>query len=249
MPVEPKPSPFEAVFAAYVVVATFVLGYGYWRLATRQNQQDAKIEQQRHEDQRASVKLERETDERRALDNLEVQLLSLAAPHLSKLRESGREAATSQRIVAAAADILSSKGRPGLAQMVEKIRAESAPVARSEPRTPEPVASTPLPSAWLVLLATLPGDDLTLAERVANEKLQAAKGLGSASTVSIYKTKLKGRYVVVLGNPAEKSAALAAAAEARQRSLSPDAFAEPDGGWELIGNAPFAGEIKTTLKL
>ena len=43
---EQKPSSFEAVFAAYVVVATFVLGYGYWRLATRQNEQDVKIEQQ-----------------------------------------------------------------------------------------------------------------------------------------------------------------------------------------------------------
>ena len=53
MPGESRPSSFEAVFAAYAVVATFALGYGHWRLATRQNEQDAKIEQQRQEQQAA----------------------------------------------------------------------------------------------------------------------------------------------------------------------------------------------------
>ena len=244
---EQKPSSFEAVFAAYVVVATFVLGYGYWRLATRQNEQDAKIEQQRQEQQGALSRLQQEADDKRAADDFEIQVISLASPHLSKLTQSGREAATSQRIVAAAAGLLSSKGRPALAQMVEKIRAESAPIARSEPRAAveEPAASITPPSAWLVLLATLPGDDLKLAEGVANEKLRAAKDLGTAPVVSIYKTRLKGRYVVVLGQPAARSAALAAAAEARRRNLSADAFAEADDGWELIGTAPFPTDIRS----
>src|SRR5207237_1169776 len=148
-----------ALVAAYVVVATFVLGYGYWRLATRQNEQDAKIEQQRQEQQGALSRLQQEADDKRAADDFEIQVISLASPHLWKLTQSGREAATSQRIVAAAAGLLSSKGRPALAQMVEKIRAESAPIARSEPRAAveEPAASITPPSAWLVLLATLPG--------------------------------------------------------------------------------------------
>ena len=65
-PAEQKPSSFEAVFAAYVVVATFVLGYGYWRLATRQNEQDAKIEQQKEEQQAALSRLQQEADDKRA---------------------------------------------------------------------------------------------------------------------------------------------------------------------------------------
>jgi hypothetical protein len=246
-PAESKPSSFEAVFAAYAVVATFVLGYGYWRLATRQNEQDAKIEQQRQEQQAALSRLQREADDKRAADDLEIQVISLASPHLAKLTQSGREAATSQRIVAAAAGFLSSKGRPALAQMVEKIRAEAAPIARSQPRIAleQPAASVAPPSAWLVLLATLSGDELKLAEGVANEKLRAAKDLETAPVVSIYKTRLKGRYVVVLGQPAARSAALAAAAAARRGNLAADAFAEPDDGWELIGRAPFPSDIRS----
>jgi hypothetical protein len=246
-PAESRPSSFEAVFAAYVVVATFALGYGYWRLATRQNEQDAKIEQQRQEQQAALTRLQREADDKRATDDLEIQVIALASPHLSRLRESGREAATSQRIVAAAAELLSSKGRPALAQMAEKVRAESAPITRSGPRATvqEPVASMSPPGAWFVLLATLPGDDLKLAEGAANEKLRAARDVGTVSTVSIYKTRLKGRYVVVLGEPVGRSAAVAAAAEARRRNLSADAFAEADDGWELIGDAPFLTETRS----
>src|SRR3989454_7259900 len=157
-PAEPKPSSFEAVFAAYVVVATFVLGYGYWRLATRQNEENVKIEQQRQEQQAALSRLRQEADDKRAADDFEIQVISLASPHLWKLTQSGREAATSQLIVAAAAGLLSSKGRPALAEMVEKIRAESAPIARSEPRAAVegPAASITPPSARLLLPATPP---------------------------------------------------------------------------------------------
>jgi len=79
---------------------------------------------------------------------------------------------TSQKIVAAAAEFLSSKGRPGLAQLAQRLREESTPNARSETTVDVPGASTSPSSAWLVLLATLPGDDLKLAEGVANEKLR-----------------------------------------------------------------------------
>src|SRR2546427_2252297 len=132
-PAEPKPSSFEAVFAAYVVVATFVLGYGYWRLAPRQNEQDVKIEEQRQEQQAALSRLRQEADDKRAADDFEIQVISLASPHLWKLTQSGREAATSQRIVAVAAGLLSSKGRPALAQMGEKIPAAGASIARTQP--------------------------------------------------------------------------------------------------------------------
>src|SRR2546425_949261 len=96
-PAEPKPSSFEAVFAAYVVVATFVLGYGYWRLATRQNEQDVKIEQQRQEQQAALSRLRQEADDKRAADDFEIQGISLASPHPWKLTQSGRGASASTR--------------------------------------------------------------------------------------------------------------------------------------------------------
>src|SRR2546422_11335083 len=99
-PAEPKPSSFEAVFAAYVVVATFVLGYGYWRLATRQNEQDVKIEQQRQEQQAALSRLRQEADDKRAAADLEIPRISPASPHPWKLTQSGRAAATSHPILA-----------------------------------------------------------------------------------------------------------------------------------------------------
>jgi len=247
MPAESRPSSFEAVMAAFTVVATFALGYGYWKLATRQNEQDARIERQREEFQRSLSQVQRDADERRAADDLERQVISLVSPHLARLKESGREAATSQRIVLAATELLSSRGRPGLAQMVEKIRVQSAPAAESEARirVDPTVAETSPSDPWLVLLATLPGDDLKVAEGVANDKLRAAKDLGMMPVVRIYRTKLKRRYVVVLGKPVDRSAALAAAAEARRRNLSADAFAEVDGGWDLTGTAPFSVEVRS----
>src|SRR2546430_14163163 len=78
-PAESRPSSFEAIFAAYAVVATFALGYGYWRLATRQNEQDARIEQQRQEQQAAVTRLQREADDKRTTDDLEIQV------HLSRI--------------------------------------------------------------------------------------------------------------------------------------------------------------------
>jgi hypothetical protein len=247
MPVESKPSSFEAIIAAFTIVVTFALAYGYWKLANRQNEQDVRIEQQREEFQRSLLQLQRDADGRRAADNLELQVISLVSPHLAALRKSGREAAASQRIVAAAAELLSSRGRPGLAQMADKIREQSAPMSESEPRTTVDAAgATTNPSdAWLVLLATLPGDDVKAAQVVANDKLRAAKDLGMMPVVSIYKTRLKGRYVVTLGKPVDRSAALAVAAQARRRNLAADAFAELDGGWELTGMAPFPTPVRS----
>jgi hypothetical protein len=90
-----------------------------------------------------------------------------------------------------------------------------------------------------VLLATFPGNDRKKVEDVANDKLRVAKDLGITPIVSVYKTRLKERYVVVLGEPVDRSRALARAAWARRGNLSLDAFAEPDDGWELTGTAPF----------
>jgi hypothetical protein len=247
MSAESKPSSFEAVLAAFAFVATFALGYGQWRLAIRQNEQDVKIERQREEFQRSLLEALRDADEKRAADSLELQVITLVSPHLPRLRESGREASTSQRIVTAAAELLSARGRPGLSQMADRIREKDPPAAGSNPPAAvAPLAEAPSPAnVWLVLLATLPGDDLKIAEGVANDKLRAAKDLGMTPAVSIYRTRIKGRYVVALGKPLGRAAALELAAQARRKNLSADAFAEPDGGWELTGTAPFPAQIKS----
>lgn len=237
-----KLTAFEAVVAAFTFVATFALGYQYWKLSIRQDQQEARIERQREEFERSALELQRQAEEKRAADQFELQVLSFAAPHLPKVRESGRDAATSQRIVAAAAELLSSRGRPALAQLLEKIREPDAPpAARAD--APSAAAATPQ-GGWLVLLATLSGSDLHVVETLANEKLRAATDSGMTSAVSVYKTKLKGRYVVALGKPADRASALALAARARQRNLAADAYAEIDEGWELVGTAPFATEVR-----
>src|SRR2546428_13608326 len=94
---DPKPSSFGAVFAAYVVVATFVLGYGHWRLATRQNEQDVKIEQLRQEQQAALSRLRQEADDKRPAGDLGIQVISPAPPHLWNLAESARKAGAAPR--------------------------------------------------------------------------------------------------------------------------------------------------------
>jgi hypothetical protein len=248
---ESKLSSFEAVVAAFTFVAIFALGYCHFRVSLRQDEQEARIERQREEFERSLQKALSDADEKRATDSLELQLLSLASPHLSRLRDSGPEAATSQRIVAAAGELLAARGRPALSLMVDRIREQSAPreenasAVASDPR-PTIEASPNTPSnEWLVLLATLPGNELKVAEQVANDKLRVARDLGLEPPVSIYKTRLKGRYVVALGKPVARSAALAIADRARRANLAVDAFAEPDGGWELTGTAPFPAEAKS----
>lgn len=245
MSAEPKPTPVESVFAAFVVVATFALGYGYWKLATRENELDIRLEQQREEFQRALIHSECEAEARRAADAFELQMISLVSPHLAKLPDSGRESTASQRIVAAAAELLSARGRPALAQIADQIRehGRAAENPEPQPQIDPSVAAKPPSMPWLVLLATLPGTDLDVAQRVANDKLRAAKELGMMPLVRIYKTRLKGRYVVVLGKSSDRSGALAAAAEARRQNLSADACAEKDGGWDLVGTAPFPIEV------
>jgi len=244
-----KLSSFEAVVAGFTSVAIFTLGYSHWRLAIRQDEQEARIERQREEFERSLLQLQREGDDKRAADSFELELVSLASPHLSRLRDSGRDAATSQRIVAAAAELLASRGRPALLQLTEKIREQSVPPQRTDAQDPQAAtdgAGVPAPrNAWLVLLATFPGNDRKKAEDVANDKLRVAKDLGMIPVVSVYKTRLKGRYVVALGEPVDRSRALSLAARARRGNLSLDAFAEPGDGWELTGTAPFPPAVRS----
>jgi hypothetical protein len=85
MSAESKPRSFEAVIAAFAFVVCFALAYDYWKLASRQNEQDARIEQQREEFHRLLLQVQRDTDGIRAADNFELQLISLVSPHLPRL--------------------------------------------------------------------------------------------------------------------------------------------------------------------
>jgi hypothetical protein len=128
---ESKLSPFEAVVGAFTFVAIFALGYCHFRLSLRQDEQEGRIERQREEFERSLLQLQREADEKRAADSLELQLISVASPHLSRVRDSGRDAATSQRIVAAAGELLAARGRRRTGR---ERQAASSP--RSRPRAP-----------------------------------------------------------------------------------------------------------------
>jgi hypothetical protein len=240
-----KPSSFEAVIAAFAVATTFVLGFGYWHLATRQNEQDARFEHERRRQDEALANLARTLEERRAADNLESQVFSVVAPHLSRLRDAGRDASNAQSIVAAAAELLAAKGRPGLLQLTKKLQETAAPARAPVEAAPQPVASADRSGRWLVLLATVPGDAAEEAERIANIKLELANSLGIAKAVSIYRTTLKKRYVVALETPLARREAIALAAEARRQKLAGDAFAEQVAGWEHIGTAPFPTDRKS----
>src|SRR4051812_45924069 len=163
---ESKLSPFEAVVGAFTFVAIFALGYCHFRLSLRQDEQEGRIERQREEFERSLLQLQREADEKRAADSLELQLISVASPHLSRVRDSGRDAATSQRIVAAAGELLAARGRPGLSLMTDRIREQSSPreqTAAAIGPDPHPSPEANPSNEWLVLLATLPGTDLKAA--------------------------------------------------------------------------------------
>jgi len=169
---------FEVGVAACGVIVTVILGYGQCALAKQQRSQEerlevqrreheAQLEQQKRGHQLALAEMQRQAEDRRAADNIEVQVISLVSPHFSRLAGTDKQARrTSSKILAAAADFLSSKQRPGLAQMTDKIL-EDTPGIRSDVRTKieEAVVIPNAASTWYVVLASLPGSDLKLAQR------------------------------------------------------------------------------------
>ena len=126
--------------------------------------------------------------------------------------------------------------------LLKKIQDAKSPSIRPVQAVTDCSAPSNSPANWLVSLATLPGGDAQLAKRVANAKMEAARASGIAAGVSIYRTTIKNRFVVSLGRPLVKDAALALAAEARRVNLASDAFAEQISGWQAVGTAPFAIE-------
>jgi hypothetical protein len=207
-------SRFEAAIAAAAVIVTAMLGVGQLRISQRQTAQ--------------------------AEDAIEVQVMSMVAPHLPKLRGCDKEAETSGKIVQAAADYLTARQKTGLAVIHSHIIDESdCQTVQAKARAAEATIPASEGAPWYAVLASLPATDTATAQRTANDKLNAARQAGLDQRVALYKTKVSNNLAVVIGGQMARPAALDLAQAARRRGLAADAFAQQDRSWTFVGEAPF----------
>jgi len=233
-----KVSWFQVVVAALGVVATGLLGLGQWRVSSVQNRLTA--EEHVAEDRRAQASIAAEKN--RADDNVEVQVMALVAPRFPELTGTDKKAITAQSIVFAAALFLSNNhSRTGLAGIYYQLL-PSVPSVKPEIRAGIEEATVPAEhnAPWYAVLASLPGDNLTAAHRMANEKLKIcqAKHLSSCD-IQIWRTKISNNLAVVVAGKMSQSEALTLAASARDKGVAADAFAQKDRSWVKIEGAPF----------
>jgi hypothetical protein len=223
---------FQLAIATAGVIVTALLGFGQWQLSQQQNRM--LDEQHKAEAKRASDSIA--ADKERAADNIEVQVMTLVAPHLAKLRGADKEARNSERIVLAAEEYLSSTyGKTALAQMHRRI-VEDSPFVKPETRARIAEATEPVMEGapWYTVLASLPANDLDAARNIAKEKLKMAERLNLSQDIKVYKTKLSNNYAIVIGGQMARSDAIDLAATARQTGLATDAFAQQDRSWTLM---------------
>ena len=102
----------------------------------------------------------------------------------------------------------------------------------SEPGAPEQ-------GAWFTVLASIPGNDLTRAKIIANEKYGLVHESERSLSVELWKTKISNNYAVVVGGVQSESEAAKLAEGARANGWASDAFAQIDKEWHQIGVAPF----------
>jgi hypothetical protein len=172
-------------------------------------------------------------EERRASDNVEVQVIALVAPRFSELGGSDEKAKTSQRVVLAAASYLTDQyQRTGLAKIYREILPPSADLniqvgaaEATEPATAE--------SPWHVVLASLAANDKSAACKMAHEKLKIAQSEGLPEKIRLYRTKISDNYAVVIGEPMSRLDAVSLAVSARNKGLAEDTFAQQDRSWTL----------------
>ena len=212
---------FEVFVAALGVTVTGVLGYGQWQLGEQQN---------------LILANQTTTAERRSVDTIEVQVMTLVSPHLSVLGSKTPEGKRSERVVLAAAEYLSDQfGRASLAKMAAKISEGNKDI--SEPvrtRLEEASQAAPKSRTYFTVLASLPGNNLAAARITAKEKLKKAKVAGLDQAISIYKTKLSNNYAVVIGGELSEADARSLAAAARSAGLADDSFHQIDKEWAFI---------------
>ena len=218
---------FEITIAALGLIVTALLGYGQYKL--NKEQSEIAIRQQ-------------EAEKIRAIDNIEVQIMSLVSTHLSNLSKPGAEFASSQRVVLAASEYLSSQHqRTALAAMAAKISEGNTTVPTDVTTRIKEATSIATPSAnWFTVLASLPVDDEASAKEIANRFLENVESKYQSGQIQLYRTKISNSFAVVLNGPSNRTTAIEAASKARRVELAKDAFAQQDRDWTLIGTAPFS---------
>jgi hypothetical protein len=208
---------FQIGVAAAGVLVTALLGFGQWNLSRQQ----------------------REAEERRSEDNIEVQVMALVKEHLAKLRGSGEDAENAQRVVLAAGKYLADgHHRPALIIMYDSIVKDLQSV-KTELKTQAAESTEPAAEGakWYAVLASLPANDLSRTRSVASQMLAHAQQLGFTQGIKVYKTKISNNYAIVMGGQMSRSDAFSLAADARQKSLATDAFPQQDRSWEFILDA------------
>jgi hypothetical protein len=217
---------FEVTIAALGLVVTGMLGYGQFQVSQEQTKQ---------------ARAQQLAEEKRAVDNIEVQVMSLVAPHLGNLAKHGTEFDSSQRVVLAAAEYLSTQhSRTALASMASKISEGNTAIPQEvRSRIQEATVTTPSTGKWFAVLASFPSNDLTSAQSMANQRLKQLKTMGLDLEIQLFKTKISNNLAVVVGGPVERTAALELAVRAQNTGVARDAFAQQDKGWIFIGKAPF----------
>jgi hypothetical protein len=217
---------FEIAIAALGLLITGALGYGQYRLSS---------------DQAKLAAEQQNAEQRRAADNIEVQVMSLVAPHFGNLTKPGTEFEASQRVVLAAAEYLSSQhSRTALAIMAARISERNAGISAEVKSRIQEATSSALPTGqWFVVLASLPGNDESAARDTADRKQKLLAAAGEKRPVQLWRTKISNNFAIVLGEPTNRDAAIELASTARSNNIAKDAFAQQDRDWRLISTGPF----------
>src|SRR5260370_23757 len=227
MATDEKSSKFQIGIAVGGLLVTAILGSGQFSLSKKQNQ---------------IIQLQKQAEDSRAKDAIEVQVMTMVGPYLSKMRGPSEEAANARKVVDAAASFLKeAHSKPALGVMYQRILREDPSVKPEAQVQAEKFAGPSLEGAgWFTVLASLPGDDEKATKKAANEIRSRALGLGFSEPVQVYKTKISDSYAVVIGGKLSKADAFALMARVRERKLAIDAFAQEDRNWDLEDPPPFS---------
>jgi hypothetical protein len=217
---------YELIIAAFGVAVTATLGLGQWRLGQQQN---------------TLLDAQTRFQQQRAVDDIEVRTMALVSPYLSSLGDQSVEGERAEKVVLAAAEFLTNDhGRTVLARMVSRILEPAPSVEQSvKTRIEEATQQAPISTPWFSVLASLPGDQRSTAEEVANNKYQLIRAIDESLSVTVYKTKISNNYAVVVGGSLKKAEALSLARRARESHWADDSFAQRDREWTKEGDAPF----------
>lgn len=224
---------FEITIAGIGLAVTSILGYGQYQLARDQSQLSR--------DQARLTAQQQQAEQKRSVDSLEVQIMSLVGTHLGNLAKPGAEFDASQRVVLAASEYLSSQhGRTALAAMAARISEGNAKLSSDVKTRIQEATLVAAPSGkWFAVIGSFPINGETQAKLFTDGLWKKARAAGETGAVQLYRTKLSNSYAVVLGGPLEKPTAMETALLARSIGLSADAFPQQDREWTLLGTAPF----------